>query len=279
MLRDGRRLGYAEYGKQDGRPGFYFHGHPGCRLEPRFADADAAGAGIRVIALDRPGCGLSDFQPGRTLLDWPRDVRDVADELGLDRFSVLGVSGGGPYALACAHELPDRVAGVGVVSGVAPYDAPGATEGMRRRNRVGFKLGARVPPLARFAMWSMRRQVRRDPDRVLDALEQALPPSDAEVVRRPGVRRLMAEVFAEAFRQGSRGPAWDLVVLARPWPIRVDRIEPSVHLWQGEDDPLVPPTMGRYLAGELPSCDATFLPGEGHLLVFDHLAEILDVFA
>ncbi len=92
-LRDGRRLGYGEYGKPDGEPGFYFHGHPGSRLEPQFADEAAADAGVRIIALDRPGYGLSDFQPHRTILDWPRDVGEAADMLGLDRFSVLGSLG------------------------------------------------------------------------------------------------------------------------------------------------------------------------------------------
>ena len=278
-LRDGRRLGYSEYGKPDGEPGFYFHGHPGSRLEPQFADEAAADAGVRIIALDRPGYGLSDFQPHRTILDWPRDVGEAADMLGLDRFSVLGSSGGGPYALACAHELPDRITRAGVISGVGPYDAPGATQGMRWQNRVGFQLGARFPPLARLIMWSMERQVRRRPERALDAIAQAMSPADAEVARRPDVRHVLGAVIAEAFRQGSRGAALDVVLLGRPWGFRLDEIKPVVFLWQGETDVLVPPAMGRYLAGEIPNCHATFFPGEGHLLVVDHMSEIVRAFA
>jgi pimeloyl-ACP methyl ester carboxylesterase len=278
-LRDGRRLGYSEYGKLDGEPGFYFHGHPGSRLEPEFADEAAGGAGVRIIALDRPGLGLSDFQPHRTILDWPRDVEEAADLLGLDRFAVLGTSGGGPYALACAHELPERITRVGVVSGVGPYDAPGATHGMRWANRVGFQLGARFPPLAQLIMWSMERQLRRRPERALDAVAQAMPPPDAEIAARPEVRRILAAVFAEAFRQGSRGAARDIVLLGRPWGFRLDRIEPTVHLWQGEADTLVPPAMGRHLAARIPNCEATFFPTEGHLLVFDHVSEIVQTFA
>lgn len=97
MLGDRRRLGYAQYGKPDGEPLFYFHGHPGSRLEGRFAHKAAAEAGFRVIALDRPGYGLSDFKPGRALKDWPEDVAEAADMLGLAKFSVAGASGGGPY--------------------------------------------------------------------------------------------------------------------------------------------------------------------------------------
>jgi pimeloyl-ACP methyl ester carboxylesterase len=278
-LRDGRRLGYAEYGDPDGTPGFYFHGHPGSRLEPRFAEDAAAGAGLRIVALDRPGYGLSDFQPGRRILDWPADVAAAADELGIERFGVLGSSGGGPYALACAHELPDRVTKTGVISGVGPYDAPGATDGMRWQNRVGFQLGARFPPLARFVMSSMARQLSRRPDRTLDAVAQAMSPRDAEIARRPEVREILAADIAEAFRQGSHGAALDVVLLGRPWEFRLDEIRTPVYLWQGEEDVLVPPAMGRYLAAQLPDCRATFFPGEGHLLFVDHMAEIVRAFA
>jgi len=278
-LRDGRRLGYAEYGAADGTPGFYFHGHPGSRLEPRFADAAAAGAGLRVIALDRPGYGLSDFQSGRRILDWPVDVAEVADALGLDRFGVLGSSGGGPYALVCAHALPGRVTRAGVISSVGPYDAPGATDGMRWQNRVGFQLSARFPPLARLVMSSMARQLRRRPERTLDAIAQAMSPRDAEIARRPEVREILAADIAEAFRRGPRGAALDVVLLGRPWGFRLDEIQTEVHLWQGEADVLVPPAMGRHLAAQLPDCRATFFPGEGHLLFVDHMAEIIGVFA
>lgn len=277
-LRDGRRLGYGEYGKPDGEPGFYFHGHPGSRLELQFADEAAADAGVRIIGLDRPGYGLSDFQPHRTILDWPRDVEEVADMLGLDRFSVLGSSGGGPYALACAHEIPERITRVGVISGVGPYNAPGATRGMRWQNRVGFQLGARFPPLARLIMWSMGRQVRRRPERTLDAIAQAMSRADAEIAGRPEVRRILAAVIAEAFRQGSRGAALDVVLLGRPWGFRLDGIKPVVFLWQGEADVLVPPAMGRHLAAQIPNCHATFFPGEGHLLVVGHMSEIVQAF-
>jgi pimeloyl-ACP methyl ester carboxylesterase len=278
MLRDGRLLGYGEYGKPDGEPGFYFHGHPGSRLEAEFADAAAAEAGARIIALDRPGYGLSDFQPDRTIADWPRDVEEAADALGMDRFSVMGSSGGGPYALACAHEIPERVTKAGIVSGVGPYDSPGATEGMRWQNRFGFQLGARFPPLARLIMWSMERQLRRRPERTLDAVAEAMSPVDAEIARRAEVRSIFRAVLEEAFRQGSRGAALDVVLLGRPWGFRLEAIRPQVFLWQGEVDVLVPPAMGRHLAAKIPNCHATFFPKDGHLL-FDHMREIAQAFA
>jgi pimeloyl-ACP methyl ester carboxylesterase len=111
-----------------------------------------------VIALDRPGYGLSDFRPGRAISDWPADVAQAADALGIGRFSVAGASGGGPYALACAREIPDRVVRAAVISGVGPFQVPGSTAGMRWQNRVGFRLCARFPALAQISSPTSRRR-------------------------------------------------------------------------------------------------------------------------
>jgi pimeloyl-ACP methyl ester carboxylesterase len=279
VLKDGRRLGYAEYGRSGGEAFFYFHGHPGARLEARFAASAADVAGVRMVALDRPGYGLSDDKPSRTILDWPDDVAEAADLLGVGSFCVVGGSGGAPYALACAHRLPDRVVRAGLISGVGPHDVPGIAKGMRWQNRVGFRWGARWPWLARALMRSMERNIRDRPDRTIEALTRAMSPVDAAVARRPEVRALLADVVAEAFRQGSEGAARDVVLLGRPWGFSVSEIRPTVYLWQGEADVLVPPAMGRYLAARIPDCRARFLPGEGHLLVIDHMPEIVRALA
>ncbi len=144
-LRDGRFLGYAEVGDPDGRPVLYFHGFPGSRLEARLTHAAAAGGGVRVIALDRPGMGLSTHKPGRGFLDWPDDVAEAADLLGIERFAVAGLSGGGPYTAVCALKLSQRLTGAAIISGVGPFDAPEATVGMSRQNRLIFALGRRAP--------------------------------------------------------------------------------------------------------------------------------------
>jgi pimeloyl-ACP methyl ester carboxylesterase len=274
-LPDGRAIGYAEYGAPDGQACFYFHGHPGSRLEAKFAESAAAAAGVRLIALDRPGYGRSDFVEGRTILDWPDDVAQVADAQGIAQFLVVGGSGGGPYALACAYAMPDRVVRVGVISGVGPHNVKGIAEGMRWQNRVGFRWGARWPALARMLMRSMERGIHERPERTVDALVNAMSPADAAVARRPEVRGLLGDIVAEAFRQGSAGAAWDVVLLGRPWGFSLREIRPTVYLWQGEADVLVPPGMGRYQAEQIPDCRARFLPGEGHLLVIDHIDEVI----
>jgi pimeloyl-ACP methyl ester carboxylesterase len=123
-LRDGRTLAYAEFGEPSGKTLFYFHGGADCRLEARLLTKQAKQAGIRLIGVDRPGMGLSSFKAGRRLLDWPNDVVELADNLLIDRFAVLGVSGGGPYALACAHKIPDHLTACGIIAGEGPYTNP-----------------------------------------------------------------------------------------------------------------------------------------------------------
>jgi pimeloyl-ACP methyl ester carboxylesterase len=123
LLTDSRRLAYCDYGPLTGFPVFYFHGTPGSRLEAQLADQAARQHDIRLLALDRPGIGRSDLQPGRKLLDWPQDMAATADQLGLDRFGVIGFSGGGPYALACAYALPERLNFVALVGSWAPVAA------------------------------------------------------------------------------------------------------------------------------------------------------------
>jgi len=277
-LRDGRRLGYAEYGDPGGRPLFYFHGYPDSRLGARLAHEDAARRGVRVIAFDRPGFGLSDFKRGRTIGDWTADVAEAADELGIERFAVIGISGGGPYAAACAAKIPHRLTSAAIVSGLAPLNVRAATAGMSRWNRLTIPILRRLPwllpAIARLLMWLFAQGLRRWPDRVLRLLSRSAPASDKAILAKPEIWAAMKEDFAEAFRQGSRGAAWELVLYLRPWDFRLEDISVDVHLWQGETDNVIPASMGRYLAQTIPNCQARFYPDEGHLLVVDRMEEI-----
>ncbi len=273
-LRDGRILGFAVYGDPNGKPGFYLHGFPGTRLEARIGDAAATRLGIRIIAPDRPGFGLSDFKPGRTIADWTDDLVEAADALGIGRFPVIGLSGGGPYAAACALKIPHRLTSVAIVSSMGPVHIPGATNGMGRQSQVFFALARRLPWITHPAMWWLGRQARRDVGRLLDRMSAGLPAADRAVLDRPEVRAGLQDDIAEAFRRGSRGAAWELSLLTRPWGFRPEEIQMEVHLWHGEADVSVSPSMGRYLAGAIPNCRARFYPGEGHLLAVDRMEEI-----
>jgi len=275
-LEDGRLLGYAGYGDPEGWPIFYFHGFPGSRLEAQLADRVAARMGIRLIALDRPGFGLSDFKPRRTIFEWPDDVVKIADALGINRFATIGVSGGGPYAAACALKIPQRLTAVAIVCGLGPLDTPNGTDRMVRTNHLIFFLGRRLPWLAKISLWRIAYQVRRNPEGTLRRMIVALPDPDKAVLARPEVKTAMKDNVVEAFRGGSRGAAYELLLYTRPWGFLLEDIATRVNLWHGEQDVSVPPTMGQYQARTIPNCRAIFCPGEGHFsLVINHMEEVL----
>ncbi len=249
---------------------------PGSRLFCPDASV-AARLGVRLIAPDRPGMGRSDFQPGRSLLDWADDVAALADALTLPRFAVLGFSGGGPFAAACAFRLGARVTALGLLNSVGPTSAPGALTGMLPSNRMGYRVGRWLP----WALWRAifrlyYGKIAAHPEQ-LAQMGKDEPPADWEIFARPGVRELFMASFGEAFRQGTDGVAWEGWLLARPWGFPLEEITVPTHLWQGEADVVVTPAMGRYLAASIPHCTAHFLPGAGHLLLFTHWAEILSV--
>jgi pimeloyl-ACP methyl ester carboxylesterase len=276
-LPDGRKLGFAEYGAVAGKAVLYFHGWPGSRVEPQAVAWAEDQPGVRVIAVDRPGYGLSDFQQGRRILDWPEDIRWLAEALGLDRFAVMGVSGGGPYAAVCAAKLPERVTAAALVCAVRPLDQRGATEGMSAQDRRLLWLARTVPWLAQKVtglalpwVWDYEHEVLPKP------LFESLPAADQEALGQPELRQMLLANWREAFRQGSRGMLWDGNLYAWPWGFRLEEIKAPVQLWQGEADTIVPPNMGRYLASVIPNCRARFFPEDGHFsLPFCRTREIL----
>jgi pimeloyl-ACP methyl ester carboxylesterase len=238
-------------------------------------DEAARRRGIRVIAFDRPGFGLSDFKPGRTIGDWPDDVVQAAAAFGFDRFAILGLSFGGPHALACALRIPERLTTVAIVSSVGPFQAPGATDGMGPSLRVLLGSIRRFSGTARVAMWLATQVTRRAPAQFNWLQSRGAAQADQAVTASPSFKAYAARHVSEVFRQGSRGPAHELVLVVRPWGFRPEDIAMEVQLWQGEADVMVPPSMGRYLSEALPNCRARFCPGEGHLMLIEHMDEIL----
>jgi pimeloyl-ACP methyl ester carboxylesterase len=262
-IGDGRTLGYAEYGDPQGRPLVYLHGFPGSRLAGRLLDESARTGGLRVLAPERPGLGLSSPQPGRTLLDHAQDIRSLAEALGLGRFTVLGESGGGPYALACAHELPDRVDGVAVVCGLGPVGCPGATTGIAIKERVGYAIAARAPRLAGHALVPVATWARRRPRQFLHVTRWQLGEADRQVLCGP-LGDLVAADFAEAFRQGGRGVAEELALLFRTWPFEPEAIRVPLVFFHGAQDRTVTVAVARQLAESVPGARLRISGREGH---------------
>jgi pimeloyl-ACP methyl ester carboxylesterase len=276
-MRDRRALAYTEVGDSGGAPVLYFHGNPGSRLD--WAEQDSAeafaGAGLRVVSVDRPGFGRSDPKRDRGHADWPSDVGELADQLGIDRFAVLGYSRGGPYALACAALIPDRITAVGTLSGVGPHDMPGGLirSLSTRQHRMAVRLAVRAPALDRRMTSVLRRRGLRDPEAIVRALRPMLTAaSDRDLMRDYGPR--LAASFLEATRQGPYEFGQETRTWLQPPGFRLEDVHLHVRLWHGEDDSLIPISHARELAKRLASAEVVALRGVGHLHPPDRVAEI-----
>jgi pimeloyl-ACP methyl ester carboxylesterase len=275
VLPDGRDLGWLELGPPGGEPVFAFHGTTGSRWHFTVDDEPVTAAGVRLIVVDRPGYGLSDFQRGRRLRDWVDDVAFLADHLALAHFSVMGMSGGGPHAAVCARFLPTRVRAAAIVSGVAPLADPGSEEGMMPNNQRVTAL-ARRAPLALWPMFAGMTAVgKRWPERALQVMTKQLPRVDAAVLKRAEVRDAFFRDLRHASATTGRAGAQDFRLFARDWGFRLEDITVPVHIWQGDVDRNVPPAHGRLQADRIPGAVLHECHGEGHLLLFDHMPDIL----
>jgi pimeloyl-ACP methyl ester carboxylesterase len=274
-LRDGRRLAYVEMGDLDGMPILHQHGMPGSRLEHEAELSYYRSLGVRVITPDRPGYGLSDFDPRRRLIDWPSDIAELADHLGVARFGVTGLSGGGIYALACAAVLPHRLTEVVVTGCPGPMQRPGALQDMRFMTRAGVWLGSRAPWLLEAGASLLSGLVRRYPGFFVDHFNEGIPDADRRWLSMPSVNRGAVDTLREALRPGVWGYVQDIRVLAGRWGFAPEDVRVPVQLWHGDEDRVIPLHHSRYLASVLPDATLRICPGEGHMLMWNHLAEIL----
>jgi pimeloyl-ACP methyl ester carboxylesterase len=274
-LSDGRALGYAEWGPRDGFPVLGFMGTSLSLLAHVGGDAPRA-AGVRLILVDRPGYGLSDFQPARSLLDWPRDVAELADHLGLPQFSVLGMSGGGPHAAACGHALPGRVAALGLVSSPAPvWDRPELRFSAPPHRRPMIELAETDPDLvARRLLEDCRTELERI---AVDSRNgSGGPAADRAVMSDPEIRGRFEAAKLETVARGPDGYARDLYLLyVAPWGFGPEDIPVCTEIWQGDADEAVSPRVAEFFDGTIPESRLHMVPGAGHLLLWSHTEEIL----
>ena len=273
-LRDGRLFGYAVFGDPNGKPLFYFHGWPTSRLQAQVTDASAKKLKIRIISVDRPGYGLSDFKKNRTLLDWPDDVVELADQLKINKFAVMGVSGGGPYAAACAYKIPKRLTKVEIIVGLAPTYIPGLLDGMSWVFRVGWESYPRFPIARTIGAWLNFFYARYSPGLGLNRFLFGAK-TDRKLYSDPKIRKIAKENYKEAFRQGYKGAELDLKLYTSDWGFKLKDIKVKVWLFYGEDDKNVSLEMGKYYASQIPNNKLTIYQREGHLISRTHVKEIL----
>tara|TARA_X000001036_G_scaffold305991_1_gene284817 strand:+ start:2577 stop:3446 length:870 start_codon:yes stop_codon:yes gene_type:complete len=275
-LSDGRSLSFARFGDPSGKPVFYFHGFPGSRLEPQSNHDAFLKAGIQLLALDRPGIGHSTRKNKRKLLDWPDDVVEVAKILKLEKFSILGVSGGGPYALACARAIPGYLNKVTVACGLGPIDAPNATSGMMLSNRVLFRYGKFFPPVLHLSTFLMVRQLSSKPAKGLKKFVEGLPEPDRLVLSKTDAQDFVAASAVEGVRQGSGPLLEEIGIYSRSWGFKLEDLNVPVSLFQGEVDIDVPASMARHQASLIPDCEINLYPDDGHFsLLVNHIDEII----
>jgi pimeloyl-ACP methyl ester carboxylesterase len=270
VLRDGRRLAYAEWGEAEGVPVFFFHGNPGSRLYCPDEEVTASSR-VGLVTVDRPGVGRSDVLAGRTFADWPSDVLELADALGIDQFGVLGWSAGGPYAAACAARIPDRLTavGIGACRALAQFnfaENPDAQKELKADDRKLFDLAQRDPDAAAAAAAEADEEAARtlwdDPERWFRELR--LPEIDQRRLEDPKRRRKFIEAMREGVRQGPAAFAWEQIDAFLPWGFRLADIAIPVHVFHGEQDTWVERRHVDFLVAALPKARLTVWPDSGH---------------
>lgn len=260
-LKGGRQMAILDGYSPRAPTLFYFHGFPGSRWEALLLAGAARNAGIRLIGIDRPGIGRSSVLRNRSLLDWPNDVVELADHLGVERFSVLGFSGGGPYALACALKIPNRLSACGLAAGAGPVS--GIRAALSR-----ILPWITLPVLRHFFRNSARAE------RAIAHFEQYWPGPDRECLNRDDVTRALAQSLAGAFRTGSIGTIREAMLLGGAWGFNISDISfAQMYLWHGELDAQIPVSVGRAVAASLRHCSALYYPADGHVSLLANHAE------
>jgi pimeloyl-ACP methyl ester carboxylesterase len=277
-LSDGRSIGLAEYGVPDGDAIFWFHGTPGGRRQiPPLARRFALDRGVRLIGVERPGAGSSTPHLHDSVAASACDIEQIADRLNIDRFGLVGLSGGGPYVLACAHELPERVVAGAVLGGVAPAcgdeAAPGGAMALARRLRI--PLEALYGVIGRLT-WAMTYSVRPLASQAFDLFITTMPEGDQDVMWRPEMKEMFLDDMLRAGRQQLHAPIYDIVLFSRPWEFCLRDIRVPIRFWHGDADHIVPLAHGEHQATLVPDSELKIRPREGHMGSLDAAEEILD---
>ncbi|MFJ8847796.1 alpha/beta fold hydrolase [Streptomyces cyaneofuscatus] len=274
---DGRHLMVERLGDPRGRPVFLLHGTPGSRLGPAPRGMVLYQRRTQLITYDRPGYGGSDRQEGRRVSDVVEDVRAIADSLGLERFAVVGRSGGAPHALACAALLPERVTRTAALVTLAPWGAAGLDwfDGMAASNVLAYSTAAADPDSLAESFIVRSAQIRQDPVRLLDDLRRELTDSDRMVVNDVGIRSMLLRNYSEGLRTSAYGWIDDAIAFCSPWGFDPAHITGRVLLWHGVKDVFSPVGHSRWLAGQIPGATAVLEPAAAHFDALSVLPRIL----
>jgi pimeloyl-ACP methyl ester carboxylesterase len=266
-VRGRRRLSFAEFGQPRGAAIVWMHGTPGARRQvPLEARRFAEDNDIRIIGVDRPGIGSSTPHLYADILDWTGDLVELCDVLDIETLHLIGLSGGGPYALAAGAAMPERVHGVGVLGGVAPTQGPDAISGglVALAPYVAPLLSLTRVPLG-FAMAQFIRLVRPVAGPIIDGYAAVQPRGDKDLLARPEFRAMFLDDLLNGSRFQVSAPLSDVILLTRPWGFEAADVQVPVHWWHGDSDHIIPHAHGVHLTQRLPDARFTTIPGESHL--------------
>ncbi|MGV0633471.1 alpha/beta hydrolase [Mycolicibacillus trivialis] len=274
---ENRQLGFAEFGAPQGRPMFWLHGTPGARRQiPLEARIFAEHQNIRLIGVDRPGIGSSTPHQYETVLQFADDLRTMADTLGIEKMAVIGLSGGGPYTLAAAALMPDRVAAAGVLGGVAPSTGPdGISSGLMTLAGIAAPVLERAGQPISFVASSLIRMVRPVASPALGLYARLSPEGDRRLLGRPEFKAMFLDDLLNGSRKQLAAPFADAVVFAHDWGFRLAEVTVPVHWWHGDADHIIPYSHGEHVVERLPDARLYPMPGESHLGGLGRAEEIL----
>ena len=260
-------MAFREFGTPHGWPILALHGTPGSRLMYAIVAQAAAQLGLRLIAPDRWGYGRTDPHPRPTLAAWARDAAELAGGLGLTQLSVVGVSGGSPFAIATAAELGSRVQKLALVVPVGPMLGPGPGAQLRLLHQLVYFGVGRRPRLVRSLFGGFRRLLSWSPEWAVSVIAFGQCRQDRELLKMPAVQTFLSETFRDGLEPGAAGPAIDLELFSRPWDIPMERISTNSRIWIGKEDRLVPLSAARALATLIPGAVLTELEARGHFWI------------
>ncbi len=277
-VSDGRSIAVDCWGDPKGFPVFLLHGTPGSRTGPVPRAPLIYNLGIRLISYDRPGYGDSTRKDGRTVADAALDVLDLADQLDLGEFSVVGRSGGGPHALACAALFDQkRLQSVSVLVGLAPSEATGLDwfEGMSDSNTNEYELAATGGDSVVESLTVRAKEVRANPDSLLYALEKEMSEADKRIVFDVAIRPRLIETYREALKLGPYGWIDDVLAFRSSWGFDLGRISVPVRLWHGSEDVFSPPGHSIWMANQIPGAKIQIQRGAAHFAAMEILPQVL----
>lgn len=274
ILKDKRKLGFAEFGNTNGFPIIYCHGSQSSRLEMHYDLSFAIENNLRIITVDRPGHGMSDFNPIGSILSFARDIKQLTEYLGLEKFSVAGMSAGAPFALGIAYLFPEQVYRIAIISGFAPFNTESKNH-LSKEVKVMLTLAKSFPFLLKMLLRVQAKQIATKPKKALQGFLKIMSEADQQVLLNESVMNVIENMFTEAFRNGSKGVAYEISnLLVKEWGFKLEDIQGIVTFWQGGKDNNVPFEWAELMKNKIKNSKLNKYPEEGHLIIFKHAKEI-----